>query len=80
MEYCVWDIAAWLATFFLFREVNDKLEAAKCLTQEVIHIFQDKILTNDEDAKPNLWLESVSTHYHIISMIFWTSKPMNLIF
>ena len=48
--------------------MNDKLEAARCLTQEVIHIFQDKILTNDEDVKHNLWLDSVSTHYIVIIM------------
>ncbi len=56
--------------------MNDKLEAARCLTQEVIHIFQDKNLTNDEDVKHNLWLDSVSTHYIVI---FRAVNPPNFL-
>ena len=46
---------------YYFRDATFKLEAARSLTNEAIHIFQDKIvLTNNEEAKSNQWLENVS--------------------
>ena len=48
-----------------FRDATDKLESARCLTNEAIQIIQDKICTaTNEDVKNNLWVEHVSDPFN----------------
>ena len=50
-----------IKVFLNSRDASEKLESARCLTNEAIQIIQDKICTAaNEDVKNNLWVEHVS--------------------